>query len=127
MLDFFDDPAFVRDLFEFTIAMELRFARAQIEAGADLIGVGDAAASLIGPKLYFEFVQPYEEKLVRAIQDAGAPVRLHICGKTRKLYQGMAATGAKMIDLDSMAPLDEARAADGAGPGAGRQLSTRFG
>ena len=73
MLDFFDDPAFVRDLFEFTVEMELRFARAQIEAGADIIGVGDAAASLIGPKLYFEFVQPYEQRLVRAIQDAGAP------------------------------------------------------
>ena len=116
MLDFFDDPVFVRDLFEFTIEMELRFARAQIAAGADIIGVGDAAASLIGPKLYFEHVQPYEQRLVQAIQDAGAPVRLHICGKTRKLYKGMAATGAKMIDLDSMAPLDEARAQMGPGP-----------
>ena len=116
MLDFFDDTAFVRDLFEFTIEMELRFARAQIAAGADIIGVGDAAASLIGPKLYFEHVQPYEQRLVQAIQDAGAPVRLHICGKTRKLYKGMAATSAKMIDLDSMAPLDEARAQMGPEP-----------
>ena len=30
MLDFFDDPTFVRDLFEFIVGMELRFARAQI-------------------------------------------------------------------------------------------------
>ena len=43
-------------------------------------------------------------------------MRLHICGKTRKLYKGMAATGADMIDLDSMAPLDEARAEMGPGP-----------
>jgi MtaA/CmuA family methyltransferase len=115
MLDFIDDPAFVRDLFEFTIEMELKFARAQIAAGADIVGVGDAAASLIGPKLYFEYVQPYEQRLVRAIHAAGAPVRLHICGKTRKLYKGMAATGADMIDLDSMAPLAEARAEMGPG------------
>ena len=27
MLDFYDDPAFVRDLFEFVVEMELRFAR----------------------------------------------------------------------------------------------------
>ena len=33
MLDFFDDPAFVRDLFAFVIEMELRFAREQIEGG----------------------------------------------------------------------------------------------
>ena len=109
MLDFFDDPVFVRDLFEFTVAMELEFAKAQIAAGADLIGIGDAAASLIGPTLYKDFVQPFERMLVRSIQDAGARVRLHICGKTRKLYRGMAATGADIIDLDSMAPMGEAR------------------
>ena len=47
MLDFFDDPGFVRDLFEFVLALELRFARAQVEAGVDAIGLGDAAASLV--------------------------------------------------------------------------------
>jgi len=116
MLDFFDDPGFVRDLFAFTVEMELGFALAQIAAGADVIGVGDAAASLVGPQIYAEFVQPFERVLVRGIQDAGAPVRLHICGKTRKLYRGMAATGAEIIDLDSMAPLAEARAEMGPSP-----------
>ncbi len=113
MLDFFDDPGFVRDLFEFSVEMELAFARAQIAAGADLIGVGDAAASLVGPKLYDEFVQAYERRLVSSIQAAGARVRLHICGKTRRLYKGMHATGAEMIDLDFMNPIDEARATMG--------------
>ncbi len=56
MLDFFDEPEFVRDLFEFTLEMGLRFATAQLQAGADLIGIGDAAASLIGPEIYAEFV-----------------------------------------------------------------------
>jgi MtaA/CmuA family methyltransferase len=116
MLDFFDDPAFVRDLFAFTVEMELGFARAQIAAGADLIGIGDAAASLIGPRLYAEFVQPAERLLVEEIQTSGAHVRLHICGKTRRLYRGMAATAADIIDLDSMSPLAEARAQMGDGP-----------
>jgi MtaA/CmuA family methyltransferase len=115
MLDFYDDTAFVRDLFAFTVEMELVFARAQVEAGADIIGVGDAAASLIGPELYDEFVEPYERDLVRGIQATGARVRLHICGKTRRLFRGMAATGAEMIDLDSPAPLDAARAEMGEG------------
>ncbi len=64
MLDFFDDPKFVKDLFAFIIEMELGFAKAQVQAGADLIGVGDAAVSLIGPDLYEEFVWEYEKKLV---------------------------------------------------------------
>ncbi len=116
MLDFFDDPAFVRDLFTFSVEMELRTARDQIAAGADIVGVGDAAASLIGPRLYEEFVVPFERTLVRGIQDAGARVRLHICGKTRKLYRGMESTGAEIIDLDFLAPIAEARAEMGPRP-----------
>lgn len=113
MTDFFDDPAFVRDLFAFTVEMELAFAKAQIEAGADLIGVGDAAASLVGPAIYDEFVQPCERQLVDGIHAAGGRVRLHICGRTRRLFGGMGRLGAEIVDLDWMAPLDEARAAMG--------------
>jgi MtaA/CmuA family methyltransferase len=113
MTDFFDDPGFVHDLFSFVNEMELGFARAQIAAGADLIGVGDAAASLVGPALYEEFVQPYERKLVDGIHAAGGRVRLHICGKTRRLFGGMGRLGCEVVDLDWMAPLGEARAAMG--------------
>ncbi len=115
MTDFIDDPDFVRDLFAFVIEMELRFARAQMEAGAGLIGVGDAAASLVGPSIYSEFVWPYEKKLVDGIHAAGGRVRLHICGRTRRLFEGIGRIGAEMVDLDWMAPLDEAR--EKMGPG----------
>ena len=113
MLDFIDDPAFVRELFEFVVRMELEFARAQLEAGADLIGIGDAAASLVGPRIYEEFVWPYEQKLVDGLHALGARVRLHICGKTRRLFPGMGKLGAEIVDLDWMAPLAEARAVMG--------------
>ena len=109
MLDFFDDPAFVRDLFAFVIEMELRFAREQIKAGADMIGVGDAAASLVGPQIYDEFVWPYEKKLVDGIHALGGKVRLHICGNTRRILEGMGKLGCDIVDLDSMAPISEAR------------------
>lgn len=113
MLDFFDDPGFVRDLFEFAVAMEIAFARAQVEAGADWIGVGDAAASLVGPALYAEFVWPYEKKLVDGLHAIPTRVRLHICGRTRRLFGGMARLGAEIVDLDFPAPMAEARAAMG--------------
>lgn len=114
MLDFFDDPPFVRDLFEFIVAMELRFAKEQVAAGADAIGVGDAAASLVGPQIYEEFVWPYEKKLVDGLHALGTKVRLHICGNTRKILGGMGRLGCSIVDLDSMAPLDQARAEMGA-------------
>jgi MtaA/CmuA family methyltransferase len=109
MLDFYDDPAFVRDLFEFVVDMELRFAAAQVAAGADLVGIGDAAASLIGPDVYREFVWPYEKKLVDGLHALGTRARLHICGDTRAHLEGMGRLGCAIVDLDYLSPLAEAR------------------
>lgn len=109
MLDFYDDPAFVRDLFEFVLAMELRFARAQVEAGVDIVGVGDAAASLVGPQIYEELVWPYEKRLVDGLHALGTKVRLHICGNTRRILSGMGRLGCEIVDLDFPSPLSEGR------------------
>jgi MtaA/CmuA family methyltransferase len=109
MLDLIDDPTFVRDLFAFTVELGLRFARSQVEAGVDLIGVGDAAASLVGPQIYQELVWPYEKQLVDGLHAMGTRVRLHICGHTRDLFEGMGRLGCEIVDLDHMAPLAEAR------------------
>jgi MtaA/CmuA family methyltransferase len=111
MLDFFDDPPFVEGLFDFTVRMEIEFARAQVAAGATLIGLGDAAASLVGPKLYMQFVLPYEQRLIASIRELGVPVRLHICGNTKRIVEGMGQTGADIIDLDFPTPLGHARRA----------------
>lgn len=115
MMDFFDDPQFVRDLFAFVVEMELRFAKEQIAAGADLIGVGDAAASLVGPQIYEEFIWPYEKQLMDGIHALGGRTRLHICGNTRKILRGMGRLGCHVVDLDSLAPMADARAQMGAG------------
>ncbi len=109
MTDFFDDPVFVKDLFAFVVEMELRFAREQIKAGADMIGMGDAAASLVGPQIYEEFVWPYEKQLVDGIHAMGGRVRVHICGNTRRILKGRGSLGCEVVDLDSLAALSDAR------------------
>jgi MtaA/CmuA family methyltransferase len=109
MLDFYDDPVFVRDLFEFVVDLELRFAKAQVEAGIDLMGVGDAAASLVGPTLYEQFIWPYEKKLVDGLHNLGTRVRLHVCGNTRHCLDGFRRLGCEIVDLDFPCPLNEAR------------------
>jgi len=110
MLDLYDDPVFIVDLFEFVTAMEIRFAQAQVEAGVDLIGIGDAAASLVGPVFYERFVWPYEKRMVDAIRAMGARVRLHICGDTNAIVEGMGRLGCDIVDLDYPVDLREARA-----------------
>ena len=115
MTDFFDDPAFVRDLFAFVIEMELRFAKEQIKSGADLIGIGDAAASLVGPQIYEEFVWPYEKQLMDGIHAMGGRTRLHICGNTRRILRGMGRLGCHIVDLDYLSPVHEGREQMGSG------------
>jgi len=114
MTDFYDDPAFIHELAGFVVGVALEFARAQIAAGADIIGVGDAAASLINRGLYDEFVWPHEKRLVEGIRAAGGMVRLHVCGRTGHLVDAFARLGCEVIDLDSMVDLGAARAAAGA-------------
>ena len=109
MLDFYDDPDFVRQLFDFVLELGLRFARAQIEAGVELMGVGDAAASLIGPQLYHDFVWPYEKRLVEGIHKMGCKVRLHICGNINRILEPIGQLGCDLIDLDFMVPVAAAR------------------
>ena len=109
MLDFFDDPQFIRDLFAFVVEMELRFAREQIRAGVDLVGIGDAAASLVGPQIYSEFVWPYEKALIDGIRSLGGKTRLHICGNTRPHLGKMGALGCEIVDLDYLSPIDQGR------------------
>jgi len=114
MLDFDDDPAFVHDLFQFVVEMELRFAREQLKAGADIIGIGDAVSSLVGPRIYEQFVWPYEKQIVDGIHVAGGKSRLHICGNTRRILAGMGRLGCEIVDLDSLSPLSDARQQMGA-------------
>lgn len=115
MVDFYDDPVFVRDLFAFVFEVGMSFARAQVEAGADIIGIGDPAASLVGPKLYQEFVWSYEKMMVEGLHALGAIARLHICGNTRRILKDIGRLGCDFVDLDSMAPMAEAR--ERLGPG----------
>jgi len=113
MMDLFDQPEMFRRAAEVLVDNALRFARAQIDAGADMIGVGDAAASLIGPQLYVRHVLEWEQKLFAGIHEAGAAVKLHICGNTIGIIEHMARSGADVIDVDWMVPLAKARQAVG--------------
>lgn len=116
MIDVFDDPAFVGDLLDYTYELGVAFARAQVEAGADVVGVGDAASSLLGGALYEEFVLPRHKRLAAAIHEMGALMRLHICGDSSFVCPHLEDIGADIMDLDSLVPVAVARQRAGARP-----------
>lgn len=116
LLDLYDRPEWVEELLALCEAQAIAFARAQVAAGAHLVGIGDAVASQISPAAYRRWALPHERRIVAAVHEAGALARLHICGNTSRLLPDMPATGADIIDLDWMVSLPAATAAFGDGP-----------
>ena len=109
LLDLIDSPQVFMEAGKVIIRNEIAFALAQVKAGADMIGIGDSAASLISPAMYKDCVLPLEQKLIAAIHNAGAAVKLHICGNIKNASSYIARTGADIIDVDWMVPLIEAK------------------
>jgi len=102
MTTFYDAPEWLTALMERITEVEITFARIQIDAGADIIGLGDAIASIVSPGMYRQFALPYEKRIFAAVHEKGALARLHICGNTSKILPDMLASGADFIDIDWM-------------------------
>lgn len=108
LMDLYDEEDFVEDLCETLFQNAVGFARAQVEAGADIIGVGDAISSVAGPNAYRRFAGKYQRKLLAAIKDMGAKTKLHICGNTLPFLDQLPKDVIDILDVDWMVPLEAA-------------------
>jgi len=102
------EPDFVTRLMDKCLLTAKDFAKAQVEAGSDIIGVGDAICSQISPIMYETQVFPLHRELFEYIHSLGAAVKLHICGDITHILPKVAETGADIIDIDWMVDMDEA-------------------
>jgi MtaA/CmuA family methyltransferase len=109
LVDLVDDPDFCNHLMERCVDFALRFARRQIDAGADTIGIGDAIASQVSPRLYTRLILPHEQRLVAGLKEMGAVVRMHICGNITHILPGLATLDLDLLDIDHMVDLAQAR------------------
>lgn len=96
------DEDFSNRLMDKCLILSKVFAKAQVDAGCDLIGVGDAICSQIDSDLYSRFVKDRHVELVNYIHSMGAKVKLHICGDTTHLLPEIAKLGIDLFDPDYM-------------------------
>lgn len=101
-LDFYDDPEKVKKSIAIILENARNFITYQVEAGANCIGIGDAACSQVGLDIYREFAFEGEKMLIEYIHSLGAIAKLHICGNTTAIIPDMIATGADIIDIDHL-------------------------
>lgn len=103
-----DEPEMVEDALALLAEQAIDCARAQIDAGADVIGMGDAVASLISPASYRNLAMPAEKRVLDAARAAGAVTKLHICGNINHILSDMIDTGASIVDIDYMVDFERA-------------------
>jgi len=101
-----DDPLGAHQILTFMQDCVIDYGLSQIGTGAEMLGVGDSAASLLSPTLYREFALPYEQRVCEAFHDAGTLVKLHICGNTTLLLPDMIASGADLFNVDHLVDFD---------------------
>jgi Uroporphyrinogen-III decarboxylase len=93
------NPVEVHDILNKLTKVTLRFADAQIQAGADIITVADhATKDLCSPLAYRDFLIPIHSILAKEIK---APVMLHICGDTADRIEYIAQTGLSSFHFES--------------------------
>jgi MtaA/CmuA family methyltransferase len=102
MMLLFEDPILAHRILELLTQIVIDFSLIQLEAGAPMIGAGDAVASLISPKMYREFALPYEQRVCEAVHNRGGLVKLHICGNTSALLNDMINSDADLFNVDHL-------------------------
>lgn len=107
-IDTIKNPEMINNLMDFTTEVGLRYARALVKAGADMIIIAEPACSQLSAKFFTEISLPHLEKLAGSIN---RHIILHICGNINHLIQPICHTSASVLSVDEvdlMKLMDEA-------------------
>ena len=109
ILDTILEPVKTLQLIDTLARVPREFAKAQFEAGADIITWAEHVTSdLVSEAIYREFVMPVHAGAAAALQSYG-PVILHVCGNVMDRLEGIASTGFKVFHMDSRNNVQEAQ------------------
>ena len=108
MMDLASEEDYLDDFFSVIHEQQKCFALAQLKAGADFIGVGNAAASLVGPDLYRKYGFKWDKAIVDFVHENGGRVKLHICGNISSLLETLKEVAPDILDIDWMVDFSQA-------------------
>lgn len=110
IFDTTDAPDFVHRLMQFTTDAAKAWALAIAETGVTVVVIADTQASLsvISPKIYRNFVFPYQKEFFSYLKKrtpAGTYVGLHICGHLDPIMEDLVLLGVDYIEIDGPSSL----------------------
>ena len=109
MMQLMIDPDFCNRLMDKCMKTAKDFAKAQINAGCEIIGMGDAVCSQIDAETYNMFVKDRHKELIAFIHELGGKIKLHICGDTNHLLSSYRELNLDILDLDWQVDVGRAR------------------
>ncbi len=87
----------------------IAFAKAQMQAGADVICLADhATGGMVSPTMYRDWLMPLHQEIIERI---GGPVVLHCCGDTTDRLGYFVETGIDCYHFESQVRIEDAVAA----------------
>jgi MtaA/CmuA family methyltransferase len=108
LMNLMADPDFCNALMDKCVATAKDFAKAQIEEGCQIIGVGDAICSQIDTETYDSYVRERHREIVDFIHECGGKMKMHICGNITHLLPSLADLHIDILDLDYQVDTEEA-------------------
>lgn len=102
MMDFYENPAFVHELFDAIADYNIAQAREAIKHDIDGVYFGDdwgqQSGLILGPKLWHEFIEPRARRMYRAVRDAGKYQFIHSCGDIDELFDHLIKIGVNGVN-----------------------------
>ena len=114
MMDFYDHPAFVRELLNTIADYNVAQVRAALTHDIDAVYFGDdwgmQRGLQIGPALWREFIKPVLARMYGVVRDAGKFVMIHSCGDVDELFDDLIVIGVncfnpfqpEVMDVDAL-------------------------
>ncbi|MEG0894253.1 MAG: uroporphyrinogen decarboxylase family protein, partial [Oscillospiraceae bacterium] len=87
----------------------IKFANAQINAGADVICIAEPSGTgeILGPKLFMQYTVKYLNKIMDAVN---VPVKIiHICGNLSSVYNCLSKLNCDVFSFDAVVPIKEVK------------------
>jgi len=103
MLLVYENPDLLRKTMAFTESLSIEFSRALIEAGTDIIWLGDCCASsrFLSFDLFREFAYEPAKRVISAIHKAGGMVIYHAAENMLPFLEEMSGMGADVLSVES--------------------------
>jgi hypothetical protein len=107
LMTFIQDPPKVHAILDRLTTASVTWAVAQARHGVDAVLISSAfvGGPFLSPRMYREFVVPYERRVTDAVKAEGVPVYTHTCGSIGDRLELMIETGTQGLDTLDPPPL----------------------